>query len=314
MSRFDQVCFLCFTIAALLWTAKVRAQQPGARSPEQNAIEDTARAFVQAYDEGNAAAIASMWTEDGEYVVGQQTVKGRPAIEKLYSDFFKAHPGSKMEVKIDSIRVLAPTVAIEQGTASVFDSPNGPPTSGAYTAVHVKQDGKWRMASVRESALPSAGSEVDMQQLAWLIGEWAAWGDVAKVDVSFNWVEGGNFIRGETEVHAVEGGDSIPGGLQIIGRDPLSGQIVSWFFNSDGGHGLGAWSKEGERWVIQTNGMTADGVSTFATNILYHPDDSIMSWESVNRMLGDARLPNAHEVVFERVSVSGPPANKPASK
>jgi uncharacterized protein (TIGR02246 family) len=296
-------------LGTLLFTLSIVpafAQQPGARSPEQNAIEESARAFVKAYDAGNATAVAALWADDGEYVIGQQTVKGRLAIEKLYADFFKAHPGSQMEIKIDSIRLLVPTVAIEQGTASVFNSPNGPPTSSAYSAVHVKQNGKWRIASVRESALPPSKSEVDMKQLAWLVGDWEAHGDVAKVEVSFDWVEGNSFIRGETKVHAVESGDTIPGGLQIIGRDPLTGQIVSWFFNSDGGHGLGAWNKEGERWLIQTSGMTADGASTFATNILYHPNDSIMSWESVNRMLSNERLPNAREVVFERASVSRP--------
>ncbi|MEX0643199.1 MAG: SgcJ/EcaC family oxidoreductase [Pirellulales bacterium] len=294
-------------LGALLAAASATAQQlPAASiSPEQNAIQETARAFVQAYDAGDAQAVAALWTEDGEYVVGQTTVKGRPAIQRLYEEFFRAHPGSKMEVKIDSIRVLVPTVAIEQGMASVFNSPNGPPSSSAYTAVHVKQNGKWQMASVRESDLPPSKSEIDMQQLAWLVGDWSAQGDVAKVEVSYDWIANGNFIRGGTKVHVVEGGDAMPGALQIIGRDPLTGQFVSWFFNTDGGHGMGVWSMDGNRWMIRTQGMTADGVSTIATNILYHPDDNVLSWASVNRMLGDERLPNKKEVVMERMPVSG---------
>lgn len=293
----------------LVVTSSTRAQQPGARSPEQNAIEETARTFVQAYDTADAAKIASLWTDDGEYIVGQQTVKGRPAIQKLYEDFFKANPGSKMEVKIDSVRVLVPNVAIEQGTASVFDSPNGPPSSSAYTAVHVKQNGKWLMASVRESGTLPSKSEVDLKQLAWIVGEWSAEGEAAKVNVSYDWISGGNFIRGETKVRAVEGGEALPGGLQIIGRDPLTGQFVSWFFNSDGGHGTGVWNKDGDRWIIRAQGTTAEGMTTTATNILYHANDNVLSWESVNRMVGDARLPNRKEVVFERLPVSGTGTN-----
>src|SRR5262245_788892 len=100
-------CILGMLLLVAAWS---HAQQPGARSPEQTAIEETARAFVQAFDAGNAQAVAALWTDDGEYIVGQRTVKGRPAIQQLYDSFFKANPGSKMEVKIDSVRVLVPNV------------------------------------------------------------------------------------------------------------------------------------------------------------------------------------------------------------
>lgn len=297
-----------FALHVVLSLSAARAQSTAVRPPEQNAIEDTARAFVAAYDAGDAARLAALWTNDGEYVVGQTVVKGRPAIQRLYEQFFRAHPGTKMEVKIDSIRVLAPTVAIEQGTASVFNSPNGPPSTSAYTAVHVKQNGQWQMASVRESELPPSPSEVDLRQLAWLIGQWRAEGDVAKVEVSYDWIADGNFIRGQTKVRAIDRDAALPGCLEIIGRDPTNGQIVSWFFTDDGGHGLGAWSKEGDRWIIRAQGLTADGMSTSAVNMLYHAEENVLSWQSVNRMVGDARLPDTTEVVLERLPVSGPPS------
>src|SRR5690349_12112600 len=115
----------------------------------EDAIRKSAKEFAEAYGRGDADALAAQWTKDGEYNIGQDTVKGRDAIAKLYAEFFKVHTGSKMTVKIDSIRVLAPTVAIEKGTAAVSDSQNGPPSSSGYEAIHVKQrDGKWLMVSV----------------------------------------------------------------------------------------------------------------------------------------------------------------------
>ena len=80
-----------------------RAAEPSA---EDNAIRQSARAFAEAFDSGNAAAVAALWTDDGEYIVGQTTVKGRPTIERLYAEFFRAHPGARMEVRVDSIRTL----------------------------------------------------------------------------------------------------------------------------------------------------------------------------------------------------------------
>jgi hypothetical protein len=193
-------------------------------------------------------------------------------------------------------------VAIEQGTASVTDSPNGPPTTSAYSAVHVKQkDGKWLMASVSESEMPTLLKQ-DLNELAWLIGEWAAQGDSAKVNVVYEWIANENFIRAETKVHTKEGTETI-GGTQIIGRNPFTGQIVSWFFNADGGHGFGAWAKDGNRWLVQSQGATADGVPSTAVNVLYHADDNVISWQSVNRTLGNQPLPDTKEIVFEREEI-----------
>jgi hypothetical protein len=90
--------------------------------------------------------------------------------------------------------------------------------------------------------------------------------------------------------------------MQIIGKDPLTGRIVSWFFNADGGHGYGVWSRDGSHWLIQTEGVAADGAPTTATNVLYHADDKVLSWQSVDRTTGNHSLPNTKEIVIERVS------------
>jgi uncharacterized protein (TIGR02246 family) len=271
----------------------------GEMTAEEQAIRNSAKEFVDAYDHGNGEAVAAQWTTDGEYIIGPRSVKGRAAIARLYGEFLRAHPGSKMEVKIESVRVLAPTVAIEQGTAAVRNSANGPPSSSAYTAVHVKQGEKWLMANVRESEIPMSAGE-DLADLGWLVGAWAAEGDAAKVEMNYQWMANKHFLRGE--IRATANGGSTSGGTQIIGKDPQSGRIVSWFFNADGGHGYGEWSRAGGRWTINTLGMSAGGAPTSATNVLYHASNAVASWQSVNRAIGDVRLPDAREVVIERVS------------
>jgi uncharacterized protein (TIGR02246 family) len=282
-------------LALLIVHSSVQAAE---NTATEDAIRQTAEAFTDAYDRGNAEAIAALWAPDAEYIVGNNRVKGCEAIGRLYAEFFKAHPGSKMKVTIDSIRVLAPTVAIEQGTASVSGSANGGPSTSAYTAVHVKQGDKWLMANVRESEMPSSGDE-DLADLGWLVGEWAAQGDVSKIAMTYRWMSDKHFLRGETTITSKDGSKS--GGMQIIGKDPQSGRITSWFFNADGGHGMGQWSKVGSRYVIDTLGMSADGAPTSATNVLYQADDRVASWKSVNRTIGDVRLPDTKEVVMERV-------------
>jgi hypothetical protein len=206
-----------------------------------------------------------------------------------------------MNVKIESIRVLAPTVAIEQGTASMSEGQGGLRSESTYTAVHVKQpNNKWLMASVRESEMPSVTATADLKDVAWLVGSWAANGDASKVEMNYDWMANKHFLKGETVITGKDGSTS--GGTQIIGKDPQSGRLVSWFFNADGGHGYGEWSQEGARWIINTEGMSADGAPTAATNFIYHADDNVASWQSINRSIGDIQLPNAKEVVIERVS------------
>ena len=291
---------LTFVVSILVGNCLQLSVQAAENTAVDGAIRRSAQQFADAFNRGNAEAVADQWTSDGEYCIGGQSLKGREAITREYGEFFRQHPGSKMEVKVESIRPVAPTVAIEQGTASTTEGPGGVRTESAYTAVHVKQGDKWLMASVRESEIPAVTATANLNDLAWLVGSWAANGDAAKVQMNYAWMADKHFLKGDVTIAKDDG--STFGGTQIIGKDPVSGRLVSWFFNADGGHGFGAWSQEGPRWIINTAGVSVDGAPTSATNILYHADDNVVSWQSVNRAIGDTTLPDAKEVVIERVS------------
>jgi uncharacterized protein (TIGR02246 family) len=272
------------------------AENPGA----EDAIRKLAKDFTDAYDRGDANAIAAQWTKDGQYSVGKDTIKGRDTIAKLYAEFFKAHSGSKMTVKINSIQVLAPTVAIEKGTAAVSESKNGPPSSSDYTAIHVKQpDGKWLMVSVSDSESPTLEFEKDLKEVEWMVGDWKAVSAEAKISFSCQWMANKNFLR--LEIKTIGDTGKYPSGLQVIGRNPQTGEIVSWFFGANGGFGTGVWHRDDKRWYIQTEGVAADGTPTTAVNILYKADENDVSWQSTRRFLGDVALPDVKEMAIERV-------------
>ena len=88
------------------------------------------------------------------------------------------------------------------------------------------------------------------------------------------------------------------------GRNPQTGEIVSWFFGANGGYGTGVWHREDKRWYIQTEGVAADGTPTAALNILYKAGDDVVSWQSTRRVLGDTQLPDVKEMVIERVKAT----------
>lgn len=269
--------------------------------PEERAIRREAKEFADAYNQGKAEAVAAQWTKDGEYIIGQQTIKGRDAIAKLYDVVLRANPGSKMDIKVGTVRVIAPNVAIEDGTATVTGSATGPASTSSYSAVHVKQGEKWPMVSVRESEVPSIQFDRDLNELEWMVGKWSAGKDAVKATLDCEWMSDKHFLR--IKVAMIGKNGELPGGTQIVGRNPINGQLVSWFFNADGGYGSGSWVQDGSRWMIQTAGMTADGTPTRATNVIYHADKNVASWQSFNRFRGNTALPDLKEVVLERVQL-----------
>jgi hypothetical protein len=92
-------------------------------------------------------------------------------------------------------------------------------------------------------------------------------------------------------------------GTQVVGWDPQSRAIVSWTFDSSGGHGTGRWTARPEGWRIESAGVTSDGVPTTSTDFLIRVpgEDNVFGWRSSDRKLGETKLPDAAEVVFDRV-------------
>ena len=55
---------------------------------------------------------------------------------------------------------------------------------------------------------------------------------------------------------------------QRIGWDPLTKQIKSWVFDSEGGYGDALWTRKGNQWVIKSTGVLPDGRTASATHVL----------------------------------------------
>src|SRR5262245_56205745 len=77
-------------------------------------LRQSAQVCREAFNRGDAKAVAALWTKDGEYIdESGQRFPGRDAIQKEYAQFFAAHPGEKMNVMIDSLRLINDDTAVE---------------------------------------------------------------------------------------------------------------------------------------------------------------------------------------------------------
>jgi uncharacterized protein (TIGR02246 family) len=285
----------------------VRSAAPEKTAPapsnlNEAAIRATAEAFTKAFNAGDAKAVAALWTANGTVADEQGNVfKGRKAIEEQYAAFFKAHPTARMHVAIQSIDFPTPTTAVEDGTGQVLTKDNEPPAASRYTVVHVQEEGKWLMASVRETAIPVASNFPQLQELGWLAGHWEAKVDAGTAKSDFRWIANKSFLQRDFSVSRE--GLLVSSGTQIIGWDPRTEQVVSWTFDSSGGHGTSAWSPAPDGWRIDSAGVTADGRPTLSKDHLIRVpgENNVFGWSSADRKLGDAKVPDVPEVVFDRI-------------
>src|SRR5208282_1498128 len=101
----------------------------------------------------------------------------------------------------------------------------GSPQASRYTVVHVKQDGKWLMASEREASIELPSNFARVESLDWLVGTWKAERDGKAVHTTVRWIANKSFLERDYTIR--QDGIAVSSGKQIIGWDPKAGQIRS---------------------------------------------------------------------------------------
>jgi uncharacterized protein (TIGR02246 family) len=295
-------------VASLLLVLCVAGAQTLADDAGQ--IRQSTEAFAKAFDQGDAQAIAALWTPDGKLVDAMGRVfKGRAEIEAAYKEFFAAHPGDKIKISVDSIQLLGEDAALEQGTASLEPADSRGTESGAtYTAVHVRGDGKWMMAFVHEANAAAPASAATLNDLDWMVGTWTAEEYGATMTVECRWLPNNSFLERKFTLHTPD--KLTTSGMMLIGVDPRTGGLASWNFNFDGSHAVAAWMPTPHGWAIHSVGLLPDGTETHAVNVITKLDDNAYAWRSMYRSVGLQQLPDVGEIVLRRAA----PAKTTAAK
>jgi uncharacterized protein (TIGR02246 family) len=277
-----------------------KAAKPAAGdSAELAAIRAQSQAFVAAFNQGDAKAVAACWTPDGEYIdEAGRTYTGREAIAAEYAAHFKNQPKTKIRLAIDSLKLLSDSAAIEEGRAMLDPVPAGAPAISKYLAVHVKSDGQWLMSTVRDSRLELPSNYRNVADLDWLVGTWSAEEHGIKTVSVCRWIASKSFVERSYTVTHPDGLST--SGLQIIGWNPVDGNVQSWDFSAGGGHAIGVWMPLDGGWQAEVRGVTGDGVLTAATNVLRRLDEDTYVWQSTNRTAGGQGVDDTNEVIIKR--------------
>lgn len=271
-----------------------------AAAAEQAAITKTAEAFVAAFEKGDAPALAAFWTPDGDYIDSHgRAIKGREAIAADFAQMFKDVKGLKLRIEVTSVRLPTPDTAIEDGVTSVIMPDNSPPVRARYTNTLVKQDGKWLLASVRESHYTPPNNAEYLRPLEWLIGDWMQdTKEAHAARVLIEWTPDRNFIIASREVGV--GNILLDNGHQRIGWDPASKQLRSWTFESDGGFAEGAWMPDGEKWTNRVSAVLRNGSLMTSTTVVTRVDADTLTWQSKEQVMDGKALPDSPIVTMKR--------------
>jgi uncharacterized protein (TIGR02246 family) len=282
----------------------------GDRRADATAIKHVTEAFTQAFNSGDARAVAALYTDDAELIdeYGER-VQGRRLIQDFYDALFSERKGATIDVSVSSLRFLGPDVAREEGLTRVKSAGNEPALARKYEVLYVKQAGQWLHSSVREEYPTGLAHHEHLKELDWLTGEWVDETSHSVIQASCRWSDDRNFLLRDFVIHVQ--GKPVMNVSQRIGWDPLSQQIKSWVFDSDGGYGQSLWARSGNRWTIKSTGVVPDGRIATATHVLTRTGPNTARWTTKERTLGGEPLADHPESVLVRRPPQPQPQTEP---
>jgi uncharacterized protein (TIGR02246 family) len=277
---------------ALLATSGLRAQDEPA--PELAGLRQAAADFVLAYNAKDPAAIAALFTENGEITGpdGSPGASGRAEIQASYAETLAADDAPSIAIEVDSVRLVGKDLAIEDGTFHLTPpGDDSPAKSTAYTAVLQKDgSGAWRIASTRalRDATDATGRLADLAAV--LKGDWTCQKDDLRLDLAFGWDGSGKFLAGEMLATTP---DAEPQTTTLrFGWDAARKTVTWWSFDDGGGFAKGDWTATDKGWLIRTEGTTADGESTSANQTLVPEGKDTLLWTAKDRLVDGEKLPD----------------------
>lgn len=272
------------------------ANAPGTEAPEAAEIRGMMHRYLEAFNSHDTIALASHWSPAGESVDldSGETTRGRDAVAGVFATLFARDSAASIDIQIESVKPVRADVAVVDGV-SLLSFNDASRAASRFSAVVVRENGRWVLSSVRESATPVESVRGPLEQLDWLAGSWESLGGEAdgasRCAVRCSWNAGRSFLSRShvvaTATPSGTAGDGIPALLpvdgsareisEIIGWDPGRGQIRSWVFSSDGRFAEGAWTRSGDAWQVRYEGRGADSGATCTITIERPGPDEIVT-------------------------------------
>lgn len=289
-------------LAACLCLSSFAAGESSGR--DEQGLRAAAARYREALDRGDGKALAALWTADGDIVDEQGNVlAGRTTIAATVQPAAGA-PRPSFRINDTKLRFLTDAVAVEDGTVEVSIAGLSRPLKGRFTATWVREADGWKIAALREDRLDTPAGAETLEDLDWMVGDWVVLDDRAgkpgagapekpAIEMTVRWNANRTFLLRDVKI-AAPGNAGDAAALHVtqrIGWDPLSRQLRSWVFSSDGGHGEAIWSRDGDSWVARTSAVLPDGSQTSSLNIYTFDGKDRCAWRSLPTHVGGEHTP-----------------------
>lgn len=298
------VCAGILAIPLVAYLAPAGAQPDKATSnSNEEAIHKLVRDYVLAYNSGNAEAATQYFAKDAEITDENGTVtKGRDAIRQAIDKTMKSGKALRVEASIVSCRALVPD-ACSVELATTMQASGGLPVQNKCHLIVAKRDGQWLIAEARESRADAESETASpLNDLAWMVGDWADTSDRVDVRINSEWFANKRFLVRNFTV--MTDGELDLQGTEIVGYDAAAKQIRSWVFDSDGSFSEGTWVRDGATWRETMRGTLEDGRKATAIHSFSPKDGNSYVFTSSHREVGGQVQPSIGDIRMVRQSTS----------
>lgn len=277
---------------AVLTLSPARGEEPPDEIPNLRQVTEN---FILSFNDKDATAVAALFSEDGEITnrTATELISGREEIQAHYEEMFAAKDAPKLAIEVESVRMVGPGLAIEDGMFHFTEPGEDDPVRSDNLSVVLQKNagGEWKIASTRVlgDATDAAGNLADLAAV--LKGEWTCQSGDLRLDMAFGWDDSGNYLIGDMLATRA---DAKPLNTKIrFGWDAARKTISCWTFDDEGGFAKADWTASDEGWLIRTEGTTAEGEFMSANQQLNFEGKDVFIWVGKDRIVDGSKLPDS---------------------
>lgn len=263
------------------------------------AIAAAAKAYADAYNKRDYAALADQWTAGAELVEGAARVSGREQIVASIRGWLEKHPQAMLAVEVTDVELAAPTLARVRGRIRFSRKPGDAPQESRFASLRVDEGGRWRLA---ESVVaPNQAAALD--DLAWLVGRWRAVDAKSgtAIDAVYEKAIGGRAILGRITLRPKDG--KPVESLELIHADRGAGAVRVAVHDSTGAHAEGVIESDGTSFNRSLVGVPGEGVVGSRAQwvqAVVPAGPGGFTMQSIERSLDGRPLPDGQPMHFKR--------------
>lgn len=275
----------------------------GQNAPSNNEqeIRQFFQEYVDTFNQHNFKELAQFWADDATYTnpMTQASIQGRDAIANEMKNWFEDAQVDNLKARVVRVFMTNDNQATARGVFHLSFKDAKPAVTNIFQAELEKNGDNWQFKKIQQVRQdPSVSHEKELEKLSWLIGEWESKDSDVALNIETKWDIFKNFLVQNITVNifdlkALEA-------RQIIAWDPVSKEIKSWMFDSDGGFGTGKWYQKEDSWFVDSAYTLPDGRKASAINIYTPSDKNSFEWESEGRDINGEILPNIEPITVER--------------